>query len=278
MKKILPLLYVMIENYILHRFYYIFCVDKVLTQFGDIMIVRLEVIGVIYYTGDIHGSSDELVKFCENKNLNGKDTVILLGDVGANYYGGKRDRSLKESFATLKSTFLCIHGNHEICPATISSYKQKEWKGGTVWYEDEYPNLLFAKDGEIYTVERLQHIAIGGAYSVDKYYRLMRGYGWWEDEQPSEDIKAYVEEQLKMHSVDIILSHTCPFKYEPVEMFLSGIDQSTVDTSIEHWLDRIEETTDYKAWYCGHWHIDKRIDKMHFLFHSIEAYQKGMNQ
>lgn len=23
--------------------------------------------------------------------------------------------------------------------------------------------------------------------------------------------------------------------------------------------------------FCGHWHIDKRIDKMHFLFKSIEG-------
>ena len=28
---------------------------------------------------------------------------------------------------------------------------------------------------------------------------------------------------------------------------------------------------DYTAWFCGHWHIDKRIDKMHFLMHSVEA-------
>lgn len=54
-------------------------------------------------------------------------------------------------------------------------------------------------------------------------------------------------------------------------MFLPGIDQSTVDTRTERWLDTIEETVDYKAWYCGHWHINKRIDKMHFLFHGFET-------
>lgn len=26
----------------------------------------------------------------------------------------------------------------------------------------------------------------------------------------------------------------------------------------------------YLAWFCGHWHTDKRVDKMHFLFKSIE--------
>ena len=108
---------------------------------------------------------------------------------------------------------------------------------------------------------------------MDKHYRLLRGYGWWEDEQPSEEIKRYVEQQVKEKPFDVILSHTCPFKYEPVEMFLPGIDQSTVDDSTEKWLDKIEESVDYKAWYCGHWHINKRIDKMHFLFHGFETNQ-----
>ncbi len=226
---------------------------------------------MIYYTGDIHGVNDELVRFCEAKNLTDRDTVILLGDVGANYYKGKRDKRLKASFAALKPTFLCIHGNHEIRPQTIDTYIQKEWMGGRVWYESEYPNLLFAKDGDIYDIEGVRHIAIGGAYSVDKYYRLTFGYGWWADEQPSEEIKAYVERQLQTYPIDVILSHTCPFKYEPVEMFIKGIDESTVDTGTEHWLDKIEEMTDYKIWYCGHWHVDKQVDRMHFLFHSIES-------
>ena len=48
-------------------------------------------------------------------------------------------------------------------------------------------------------------------------------------------------------------SHTCPRKYEPVEHFMPGIDQSKVDKSTENWLDTIEDRLDYKEWYCGHW-------------------------
>jgi len=226
---------------------------------------------MIYYTGDIHGSYREITAFCLEHNLSEEDTLILLGDVGANYYGGKRDREIKHALNRLKPTVLCIHGNHEIRPFTIPSYITKEWCGGTVWYEEQYPNLLFAKDGEIFTMEGLRHLVIGGAYSVDKYYRLTNNYGWWADEQPSDEIKAYVTKQLATHKVDIILAHTCPFKYEPTEVFLPFIDQSTVDDSTERWLDKIEEVANYKAWFCGHWHVDKRIDKMHFLFHGVES-------
>lgn len=61
-----------------------------------------------------------------------------------------------------------------------------------------------------------------------------------------------------------------PFKYIPTECFLPSIDQLTVDNSTEQRLDTIEDKIDYTAWYMEHWHIDKRIDKMHFLFHGVE--------
>ncbi len=226
---------------------------------------------MIYYTGDIHGSAVEITTFCARLEPTEKDTIIILGDVGANYYGDMRDSILKAQFSKLKPTIFCIHGNHEMRPWNIPTYKTKEWNRGIVWYEEEYPNILFAKDGEIFDIEGTKHLVIGGAYSVDKFYRINRGYGWWPDEQPSDEIKQYVEKQIREKEFDVILSHTCPFKYEPIETFLPGIDQSTVDTSTEEWLDKIEESTDYKAWYCGHWHINKRIEKIHFLFHDFEA-------
>ena len=85
-----------------------------------------------------------------------------------------------------------------------------------------------------------------------------------------EAVEEYVEEQCWTHPVDVVFSHPCPYKYVPTECFLPGIDQSTVDNSTEHWLDTIEEMLDYKAWYLGHWHINKRIDKLHFLMHDVE--------
>ena len=228
---------------------------------------------MIYYTGDIHASATKIVAICNRLKPTKDDTIIILGDVGANFYQNERDKELKKTLAKLEPTIFCIHGNHEIRPQNIPTYQTKEWNGGIVWYEEAYPNLLFAKDGEIFNIEGTKHLVIGGAYSVDKAYRLARGYGWWADEQPSDEIKRYVEQQIKEKNFDVILSHTCPYKYEPIEAFLSGIDSRTVDTRTERWLDKIEDSVDYKAWYCGHWHIDKRSDKIHFLFNSIETNQ-----
>ena len=226
---------------------------------------------MIYFSGDIHGSPWGVKKFCQKAGLTKDDILILLGDVGANYYGDWRDDEMKGVLANLAPTILCIHGNHEMRPQVVDDYHAAEWNGGKVWLQDRFPNLLFAQDGEIFTLNGLNYIVIGGAYSVDKYYRLARGYNWWADEQPSQEIKAYVEKQLRENEIDVVLSHTCPYKYEPREMFLPMVDQSSVDDSTERWLDTIEERTDYVAWFCGHWHTDKRIDRMHFLFHSFES-------
>ncbi len=221
---------------------------------------------MIYYTGDIHGSPKRILKFSRIWELTEDDTIVILGDVGANYYRNSIDEETKSALAKVKATIFCIHGNHECRPEHIPSYIVKEWKGGKVWYEDEYPNLLFAKDGEIFEIEGIRHLVIGGAYSIDKHYRLARGAGWWSDEQPSDEIKVRVEEQVKNGSFDIILSHTCPYKFRPLEKLLSGYDQSKIDDSTERWLDEIENKADYKAWLCGHWHTDKHIDRMYFLF------------
>ena len=117
-------------------------------------------------------------------------------------------------------------------------------------------------------------IVLGGAYSVDKYYRLAHDYQWFPNEQPSAEIKQFAEEQLAGADwkVDAVFSHTCPYKYRPLEAMIHGFDQNTIDTTTEEWLDLIGDKLDYKKWYCGHWHINKRIDKMEFLFHDVRLF------
>lgn len=223
---------------------------------------------MVYLTGDTHGDFRRIADFCKRFETSVDDVMIILGDAGINFSGGLKDQAKKDYIAAIPITLFCIHGNHEQRPYNIPFYQEKEWHGGIVYVEQEYPNILFAKDGEIFELDGYQTIAIGGAYSIDKMMRVAYGYGWWEDEQPSEEIKEYVEQQLAAHDwkVDIVLSHMIPLKYEPIESFMSGVDQSRVDKSTEQWLDRIEDRLDYKKWYCGHYHVEKRIDKMEIMF------------
>lgn len=61
--------------------------------------------------------------------------------------------------------------------------------------------------------------------------------------------------------IDIVLSHTLPFEYMPIDLFISGIDQSTVDNSTEHWLSDIEIKLNYKWWYAGHYHTSSLLNQ-----------------
>lgn len=109
---------------------------------------------------------------------------------------------------------------------------------------------------------------------MDKNYRLLHGLAWWPDEQPSDEIKRQVEEKLEGMDweVDVVLTHTAPLKYEPTEVFLPMINQSTVDKSTEQWLDSIEEQLYYDRWYCGHYHTAKKIDKIQSRFEWVRDY------
>lgn len=223
---------------------------------------------MIILKGDTHGTFDEVFEFCEEYETTTDDVMVILGDAGINYHLDNRDVDLKEELSNLPITLFCIHGNHEERPSNISSYKEKIWHGGIVLYEEEYPSILFAHDGEIYEFDGRKAIVIGGAYSIDKFYRISGGAPWFEDEQPDEAIKTYVEAQLKKVNwrVDFVFSHTAPLSYEPREAFLPNIDQSSVDKSTEEWLDTIEQKLDYDEWYCGHYHVDMNKGKVRILF------------
>lgn len=231
---------------------------------------------MFYITGDTHGNFRPIKRFCASNNLTKDDVLVVLGDAGVNYFLNERDLQTKKIIANIPATIFCIHGNHEARPQSLPHlYEEVEWKGGIAYRKKAYSNLLFAKDGEVYDFDGISAIVIGGAYSVDKHYRLMRGWSWFADEQPDEETKARVESKLDSlgWDVDAVLTHTCPNSFEPIEACIDGIDQSTVDKSTELWLDEIEKRLSYRKWYCGHWHIKKRVSKLQFMFGNIEPFE-----
>lgn len=229
-----------------------------------------EVKKMIYITGDKHGDYDFIEEFCKYNKTTIDDILIILGDTGINYYLDDRAKELKEILSKYPITIFSVHDNHEERPENIPTYKTKEFNKGIVYYEEDYPNLLFAKDGEIYDFNGIKTLVIGGAYSVDKYIRISRGYNWYPSEQLTDKEKKDILNKVK--KVDVVLSHTVPYKYIPKEMFLENINQSLVDNSMEYFLDDIEKILDYKKWYAGHYHTDKKIDKLQIMFNNIEKF------
>lgn len=225
---------------------------------------------MIYITGDTHRDFTRL----NNLKVTEKDMLIVLGDAGINYCLNEEDIKYKDYLKNYKIKLFCIRGNHEERPENITTYKEVEMFGGKVFIEDKYPNLIFAKDGEVYNIEGKTILVIGGAYSVDKEYRIMYGYNWFKDEQLSINEMNNIIDKVKGKHFNIVLTHTCPYKYEPKEVFIQGLDQSKVDKTMEKFLDKIEENITYDKWYCGHYHTEKQINKLEFMYRSIKLFSE----
>lgn len=241
-----------------------------------------------FITGDKHRNFDNVKSFCRDMNTRRKDVLIILGDTGFNYYEDSRDDKLKKEISDLNITLFCLHGNKENRPQNVGTYGVRSFCGGKVYYEPKYPNIYFAIDGETYTFEGKKYMVVGGAHSVDKIHCLEEDKPFWEDEMPDDNIKAKVEERLTLENNKIygMMTHTCPIDYLPTEMFMSTRQNAAIkrkprkakskklfkpdiDRSTEEWLGKLEKEIDYEIWYCGHYHIDKQIDKINMMCHEI---------
>lgn len=229
---------------------------------------------MIHITGDTHRNFSRL----QQSNINIGDTLIILGDSCFNYFFDEQDTNLKKMMNCFGITYFCIQGNNEERAENIQSYKEKEMYGGKVYVEDEYPNIVFAKSGELYNIDGKSVLVVGGAYSIDKDFKLSVGAPWFQSEQLTKEEKENILNKYKGMHIDVILTHTCPKKYEPTEVFDKNIDQTKVDKSMEEFLDVLEESIEYDEWYCGHYHIEKDIDKIKFMHKSIIEFNKKMSK
>lgn len=213
---------------------------------------------MIFLTRDTHRDFDRIVEFCEEYETTEEDILIILGDASINYFLDDSDYVLKQELSQLPITLFSVHGNPEEYPPEIPSYQETEFHGGVAYWEPEFPNLIFARDGEIYDFDGKSVIILGGAYSIDKTARIEGGSPWFPSEQPDEASKQYAESVLeRAHwQVDVVLSHAAPLSYVPRELFLPGLNPHRVDRSTEEWLDGIERRLSYDRWYCGHYHGD----------------------
>lgn len=198
--------------------------------------------------------------------LNPKDyAIIILGDVGFNTGNTFRDDMKKEYASQFGYSIYCVRGNHEVRPENVEGM-ERIWDSNVqanVWYESTHPLIRYFDNYGIYYLKtedrEYRTLVIGGAYSVDKYYRLKNNLLWWEDEQLSDKEKVDAEMLIRQTSkhFDLVLSHTCPYSWEPRDLFLPCVDQSTVDNSMELWLENIEKDIDWNIWLWAHFHCDR---------------------
>lgn len=215
--------------------------------------------------------------------------TIILGDHGSLYYEDDGMDRKKRALSTLPGTVICIRGNHDHrpdCAAYCHELIQVDEPtySGQFYMDKRFSNILYTREFGWYRFGSKRVFVIGGAFSVDKYRRIsmqengFTSYLWFSDEQLYPNERKTAQEQLMSDTNGefYLMSHTCPFRYIPHNAFLPDVNQSTVDTTMEKWLDELESGLAYTKWYCGHYHIDKTVDDMRFLFNDLILFDKLM--
>ena len=237
----------------------------------------------LIFTGDTHGGFATITRISNiqrnTPEYKPEETmIVILGDAGLNFWLNNTDKKYKKLLNAMNYHIYCVRGNHEQRPELIKNMTlvNDENVNNIVYMEEAFPNIRYFIDGKIYNLLGYKCLVVGGAYSIDKWYRLARaGYskeeaetadpkkcGWFKDECLTAAEMATIMQEVKGESVDFILSHTCPLSWEPTDLFLNGIDQSTVDKSMEMWLDELKNNIKWKYWLFGHYHAD-RIERPH---------------
>ena len=221
-----------------------------------------------HITGDTHRDFKRLTL----RTWTEDDAIIILGDAGINYCLNEYDRQCKEYISRIfPGVLYCVYGNHEQRPSKTPGMKMIDDPevGGPVWIDPDFPRIRFFCEWGIYKIGELRTLVIGGAYSVDKHYRLMRGARWFEDEQLKDFEMRACLKNARDYEFDLVLTHTCPYSWQPVDLFLRGLDQSTVDNTMEKWLDNVQREVNWKLWLFGHYHAD-RVELPHVEMFSTE--------
>jgi hypothetical protein len=224
-----------------------------------------------YLTGDTHNNFGRLSfrKWKLSKTLTKKDLLIILGDCGLIFNNTltKNEKYLTSWLNNRPYSIAFVCGNHENHPR-LYCLPQKEMFGGTVGVVAE--TVYHLKRGEIYTIDDKKFFTFGGATSIDRNLRIP-GVSWWKEEVASPAEMDHGLQNLEEHqyTVDYILAHTAP---EDVAQVLIKQFNSFYDDPdpTRKYLEHICGCTNFKEFYCGHWHVECTIDKYHFLYGDIQ--------
>lgn len=218
-------------------------------------------------TGDCHGIiavKHRLESIFLNTDYKPEETaVIILGDASVNFWLTSRERKEKKKLGKFGTYIYCVRGNHEERPEYLGfQLEYDENVEGEVYIDDETPFIRYFQDGGEYCIDGLNVLTIGGAYSVDKDYRLaaaggVENSGWFPGEQLSQQERLDILTKIYDKYYDFVFTHTAPISWEPRDLFLNCIDQSRVDKTTEEWLKVVAQDCKWCIWCFGHYHADR---------------------
>lgn len=140
----------------------------------------------------------------------------------------------------------------------------QEWNGGLV--HEARPHVLHLMRGEVFDIDGLTVLAMGGATSNDRQYRK-EGRSWWPEEMPSEEEMWQCRTSLDRvgWKVDYVVTHEAPA--DLAEKLCREREREYLDDQLQRFLAELDGQLGYRAWFFGHYHGDEWRDDRHRLIY-----------
>lgn len=206
---------------------------------------------MIYITGDTHGDIDyKKLLTLKEKNLSYDDYLIICGDVGICWSTQTFQYHL-DLYNAIGCTIIFIDGNHENF-TMLNQCQLVEYRGAVMHQIDEH--IFHVLRGEIMIIDNKSFLCVGGAISIDKNRRTPYVSWWPEEEITYHDIDNAISNLEKVNNkVDYVITHCCD-THTVLKSF--GFRRDVCSDQ----LTFIDKVVDYKHWFFGHYHFDRKIN------------------
>lgn len=222
---------------------------------------------MVYVIGDRHGEEGS---FSEERlpgqsQWTEQDVVIVTGDFGFVMRGEKNNLAERNKLNALERkpyTIAFCDGNHEAFPY-LETYPEEIRFGAPVRCIRQ--NVVWLQRGYVYHIQGKTFFVMGGAYSVDREWRLryqqICGEQIWFAQElptPEEYRRAIRTLEAHQHRVDYIITHTAPRTIIPR---IIGKYPDDHDRELTGFLDWVYHEVAFTRWYCGHFHEDVAVNE-----------------
>lgn len=231
----------------------------------------------VFICGDTHGTLDigKIEQLKMKEELDYGDYLIVCGDCGVVWDKESLPEHTKY-FENIGCNILFIDGNHENFDM-LNEYPVEVWNGGKIHKISEHIYHLLR--GQVFEIYGEKFLTIGGADSSDREYREEH-ISWWSNERITYDDINEAKQNLEKvnYKVDYVITHTPPTK--TLNEFVKILTQCGEDipyylkhkitpTKSSDMLDFVVKEVKYKFWFCGHLHIDEKINMVQLLYNDI---------
>ena len=235
---------------------------------------------MLFVTGDCHGDFRRFSTraFPLQKQLTGQDIVVILGDAGFLWDGGRSDQWWLDWLDSRPFTVVDIGGNHENYDL-LEQYPLVHRFGGAAYQLRD--SVFHLCRGQVVQLGGFSAFVMGGAQSHDMEailprdgqlkererrfarrgipYRVL-GKSWWFRELPSQQelYTGWNTLRREGHGIELVLSHCAPTSVQ--QLLAPRYPQN----DLTDFLQLVKESAPYEQWFCGHYHLSRHLPEHRF--------------